>query len=144
MDAKSRPDEGGFRWLLVLGAVVSIIIAVWGLVWTGMLETALGVTLPRRALGIARMFGAVMLAIGIGYALAAAQPQRSRSLLVPLFVVPLAMAAATIAGITQGEISGGKGAVFIAYNVAFALLFFRLYPRVIDEIKRPTEEPPPT
>ncbi len=137
MKERLRATDGGFRWILVLGAIVSIVIAVWGLVWTSMLEGVLGVKLPARAAagayGLARLYGATMLAIGIGYALAAAQPHRSRSLLVPLFVVPAVTAIAMIAGISRGEIRGGQGTVFIVYNLAYALLYFRLYPRVPPE-----------
>jgi hypothetical protein len=128
--APKRNPEGGFRLVLLIGAVVSIAIAVWGLVWTGMLETVLGLDVPKRAFGLARLYGGVMLAVGIGYALAAAQPQRSRSLLVPLFVVPLVMAITTIAGVSRSEVHGGKGIAFAVYNLGYCLFYFRLYPRV--------------
>ena len=107
MTAKKRNDETGLRVLLILGAVVSIAIGVCGLIWTGMLENVLGLAVPEDGLRIARLYGGVMLAIGIGYALAAAQPQRSRSLLVLLFVVPLVTALATIAALARGRDLGG-------------------------------------
>ena len=132
--------ERGFRALLVLGAVVSVAIGVWGLLWTPMLESVLGFRVPDRALGLARVFGGVMLAVGIGYALAAAQPQRNRSLLVPLFAVPAVTAVTVIAGTARGEIAGGQGVVYAIYNAAYCLLYFRMYPRVPDA---PATPPPP-
>lgn len=107
-----------------------------------MLETVLGLDVPKRSLGVVRMFGGVMLAVGIGYALAAAQPQRSRSLLVPLFVVPLVTAITTIAGVSRDEITGGKGIVFAVYNLAYCLLYFRMYPRVTAAEPAAPELPP--
>jgi hypothetical protein len=84
-----------------------------------------------------------MAAIGVGYALAGIQPHRNRSLLVPLFIVPVAMFASTIAAMAADEIPGGRGAVFTAYNIAYALLYFRLYPRVPgDAVGRPLPTKP--
>jgi len=143
---RKAPDERGFRALLVLGAVVSIAIGIWGLVWTGMLESVLGFDVPRREAdafaGVARLYGGAMLAIGIGYALAAAQPHRSRSLLVPLFVVPVITAVSVIAAIAREEIATGRGIVFVVYNLAFCLLYFRLYPRVAEPETTPRQQPP--
>ena len=138
---KTNPD-GGFKLVLLVGAIVSTAIAVWALVWTGMLETVLGLDVPKRSLGIVRVFGGVMLAVGIGYALAAAQPQRSRSLLVPLFVVPLVTAITTIAGVSRDEITGGKGIAFAVFNLGYCLFYFRMYPRVTGA-EAPAPEPPP-
>jgi ABC-type transport system involved in cytochrome c biogenesis permease component len=145
-NGRKAPDERGFRALLVLGAVVSIAIGIWGLVWTGMLESVLGFDVPRRNdafAGIARLYGGTMLAIGIGYALAAAQPHRSRSLLVPLFVVPVITAVSVIAAISREEIATGRGIVFVIYNLAFCLLYFRLYPRLAEPEATPRQPPAP-
>ena len=142
---KRNPD-GGFRIVLVVGAIVSIAIAVWALVWTGMLQTVLGLDVPKRAYGVTRLFGGVMLAVGVGYALAAAQPQRSRPLLVPLFVVPMVSAFTTIAGVSRNEIQGGKGIAFAVFELGYCLFFFRMYPRVVPEApgpKLPPEAPKP-
>ena len=139
--APKRNPEGGFRLVLFVGAVVSVAIAVWALVWTGMLHTILGFDVPKRAYGITRLFGGVMLAVGVGYALAAAQPQRSRGLLVPLFIVPLVNAFTTIAGVSRNEIQGGKGIAFAVFNLAFCLFFFRMYPRVVPEPPAPKLPP---
>jgi hypothetical protein len=143
---RKRTDDRGFRILLVLGAVVSVAIGVWGLVWTGMLISSLGFDLPRRALpafsGLGRLFGAVMVAVGIAYALAAAQPHRSRSLLVPLFVVPAVTGVAAIAAAARGEIAGGRGAVFAIYNIAYCLLYFRVYPRLAGSEAPAPPKPP--
>jgi ABC-type transport system involved in cytochrome c biogenesis permease component len=128
--------------LLLVGSAVSVAIGVWGVVWTDMLDRALGLgtELGEPAFsGLARLFGGVMLVVGVGYALAAAQPQRNRGLLVPLFLVPFVTGVMTIAGAARQEISGGKGAVFAAYNFGFCLLYFRLYPRLTgaaDELPR--------
>lgn len=140
-----RVDERGFRALLVLGAIISIAIGIWGLAWTGMLESVLGFDVPKRSLGLARVFGGVMIAVGIGYALAAAQPQRSRSLLVPLFVVPAITAVSVIAGTARGEIDGARGVVFVVYNLAYCFLYFRMYPRVtVPETASPRAPEPPS
>ena len=141
-----RAPEGGFRIVLFVGAIVSIAIAVWALVWTGMLQTVLGFDVPKRAYGVTRLFGGVMLAVGVGYALAAAQPQRSRGLLVPLFIVPMASAFTTIAGVSRNEIQGGKGIAFAVFELGYCLFFFRMYPRVVPEApgpKLPPEAPKP-
>ena len=70
-----------------------------------------------------------MLAVGVGYALAAAQPQRSRGLLVPLFLVPLVNAFTTIAGWPANEIQGGKG-------IAFAVFDFGVLPVLLPACTR--------
>jgi ABC-type transport system involved in cytochrome c biogenesis permease component len=130
---------GSFRLLLFVGAAVSIAIGVWGVVWTRMLDTVLGlrtIGVEPGFSGLARLFGGVMLAVGVGYALAAAQPHRNRGLLVPLFIVPVALGVMTIAGAAREEIQSGKAIGFAAYNFAYCLFFFRLYPRLT------TEEPP--
>jgi hypothetical protein len=139
--APKRNPEGGFRLVLFVGAVVSVAIAVWALVWTGMLHTVLGFDVPKRAYGITRLFGGVMLGVGVAYALAAAQPQRSRGLLVPLFIVPLVNAFTTIAGVSRNEIQGGKGIAFAVFNLGFCLFFFRMYPRMISEPPAPKLPP---
>ena len=98
-----------------------------------MLETVLGlrVDIVTPAFnGLARLYGGVMLVVGVGYALAAAQPQRNRGLLVPLFLVPFVTGVMVIAGMARQEVSGGRGAFFAAYNFAFCLFYFRLYPRL--------------
>lgn len=132
-------ETGPFRLLLFVGAGVSIAVGIWGVIWTQMLDTVLGLDVSAGAAGIARMYGAVMLAIGIGYALAAAQPHRNRGLLVPLFIVPFITGLVVIAGTARDEIHGTKGVLFAVYNFAYCLLYFRLYPRVpeTDETPRP-------
>jgi hypothetical protein len=139
-----RSSEASFRLLLVLGAVVSVIIGIWGVVWTDMLENVLGITIASQAAATAYLYGGVMLVVGLGYGLAAAQPQRSRSLLVVLLFVPLVTAMVTIAGVTRNEISGGKGIGFAVFELAYCLMYFRLYPRVDrPESSSPSTEPPP-
>ena len=140
MSAPLKRPEGGFRLLLLVGAVVSIAIGVWGVIWTQMLETVLGLELGPGSAGVARLYGGVMLAIGLAYGLAAAQPHRSRSMLVLLLVVPLITAMVTIAGVSRDEISGGKGIGFAVFELAYCLMYFRLYPRVAE----PSEDEPST
>lgn len=140
---RKRNPDGGFRVVLVVGAVVSIAIAVWALVWTGMLQTVLGLDVPKRSLGVVRLFGGVMLAVGVGYALAAAQPQRSRGLLVPLFLVPMVSAFTTIAGVSRDEVHGAKGIAFAVFELGYCLFFFRVYPRVVPEQPGPKLPPQP-
>jgi len=123
--------KGGFRLVLLAGAVVSVAIGIWGVLWTQMLNTILGLDVVEP--GAARMYGAVMLAIGVGYALAAANPQRNRGLLVPLLLVPLMEAFVGISAVARHEIKTGRGVGFAIFNIAFCLLYFRLYPRVDAE-----------
>lgn len=129
----SARSTRSFRWLLFLGAAVSVAIGVWGVIWTGMLETVLGLRtdiVTPAFNGLARLYGGVMLVIGVGYALAAAQPHRNRGLLVPLFLVPFVTGVMVIAGMAREEITGGRGSIFAAYNLVFCLFYFRLYPRL--------------
>jgi hypothetical protein len=74
-----------------------------------------------------------MLVVAVAYALAAAQPHRNRAFLVPLFLIPLATAIAMIANIAQHNVDHSfRAGVFTAYNLAYCLLYFRVYPRVVD------------
>ncbi len=124
--------------------MVSVAIGVWGVIWTQMLESVLGLELVTGSAGVARLYGGVMLAIGLAYALAAAQPHRSRSMLVLLLVVPLITAMVTIAGVSRDEISGGRGIGFAVFELAYCLLYFRLYPRVVAESKVAPGDSPST
>jgi hypothetical protein len=135
-----RSSEGSFRLLLVVGAVVSVIIGVWGVVWTDMLENVLGIEIAAGSAGTAYLYGGVMLVVGLGYALAAAQLQRSRSLLVILLFVPLITAMTTIAGVSRDEIKG-RGIGFAVFELAYCLMYFRLYPRVERETPKPKASP---
>jgi hypothetical protein len=125
-----KRSESGFRLILFVGAFAAVVVGVWGLVWIEMLRSVLGFRAVPRAAGIIHVFGGVMISIGVTYALAAAQPQRNRSLLVPLFLVPATIAVTVIAGVARGEIFAGRGIGYALFNVAYCLLFFRLYPRV--------------
>ncbi len=124
-------NDRGFRALLVLGAVECTAIGIWGVVWAQMLTNVLGLEAPPSSWGMARLFGGAMLGIAIAYALAAAQPHRNRGLLVPLFIVPLAMGVLMIVNIAKGDVQHTVRAVaFTVFNLAFGLLYFRTYPRV--------------
>ena len=136
--SERRATTGSFRLLLVLGAAVSVAVGVWGVVWTRMLDVVLG--LREQGPGLARLFGGVMLCVGVGYALAAAQPQRNRGLLVPLFLVPFALGVMTVAGAARDEIQTGKAVGFAVCNFAYCLFYFRLYPRLGPE-ERPGSPP---
>jgi hypothetical protein len=144
-EAQRARQARTFRWLLVLGAAVSIAIGIWGVVWVDILERAMGFEVDESAPAfnaLARLFGTAMLTIGLGYALAAAQPHRSRSLLVVLFVAPLAIAVALIVGAARHEISSARGAGFAAFYVAYSLLFFRAYPRLEEAPPKEDASPP--
>jgi hypothetical protein len=92
--------------------------------------------------GLARLFGAVMVAAGIGYALAAAQPQRNRSLLVTLFLVPFALGVMAVASVARDEMRTGQGVGFALYNFSYCLMYFRLYPRVPEASAEPRDSAP--
>ena len=139
-------DDRGFRALLSLGALVSVAIGVWGLVWAQMLSNVLGIKAPPSSWGMARLFGAAMVALAVGYALAAYEPHRTRGLLVPLFIVPVAMGVVMVVNIAKGDVDHSvRATVFAVYNFAFSLLYFRTYPR-IDVPPKPAlpSEPPKT
>jgi hypothetical protein len=147
--ADARPSVTGFRALLAVGALVSIVLGLWGLFFSGALHSALGFDVNRNAggyLAMARLFGAAMLALGVGYALAAVHPQRNRGLLVVLFVLPLASSLALVIASARSEVSTPKGAVFAAVEIAYCLLYFRLYPRpvVAEEVAEPGPDTQPS
>lgn len=143
MTTQPPRSEGGFRLILLVGAVVSVVIGVWGLAWTKMLESVLGLLYVSSSTAVARLYGGVMLVVGIGYALASAQPQRSRSMLLLLLLVPLATAMIMIAGVARDEISGGRGISFAVFELAYCLMYFRLYPRLAREPAGSAEALPP-
>jgi hypothetical protein len=117
---------------------VSVAIGVWAIAGTGGVQNVLAIRTtgptPEFA-ALARMYGAAMLALGVGYAIAAAQPHGHRGLLVVLFAAPAITGIVQIANIARGEIPAGRGIAFAVYDFAYCLLYFRTYPRV--------EEPPP-
>ncbi len=116
--------ERAFRVLLVLGAAVSVAVGVWAIV--GDISGTLGIaTSP----ALARMYGAVMLSLGIGYAIAATQPHTYRGLLVVLFAAPAITGVVQIANLARGDIPAGRGLAFAIYDFAYCLLYFRTYPR---------------
>lgn len=141
MSERRRTSDGGFRALLVAGAIVSVILGVWGLVWTQMFDAVLGIPAEGPGVAAARLYGGVLLAVGVAYALAAAQPHGSRALLVLLLLVPLANALVAVAGVARDEIAPGKGLGFAAVEIIYCLLYFRAYPR-IAEPERETESEP--
>jgi hypothetical protein len=116
--------ERAFRALLVLGAAVSVAIGVWAI--AGDLHAALGTTASP---GLARMYGAAMLALGVGYAIATTQPHAHRGLLVVLFVAPAITGIVQIANLARGDIPAGRGLAFAIFDFAYCLLYFRTYPR---------------
>jgi hypothetical protein len=147
MKSGGTKSGGGFRALLGLGAVVTLLLGAAGLLSVRTLASVLGLEMTARAArggagGLARLFGAAMVAVGVTYILAAAQPQRSRSLLVPLFVAPAVLAVAAIASTAKGEMKGAQGAIFAVYNAAYCLLYFRMDPRVAEPAKKAPENPP--
>ena len=148
-DAVNGSQEvGGFRVLLAAGAIVSVLLGVWGLFLSGALHIALGPAVEesnRGFVGMARLLGAGMLAIGVGYALAAVHPLRNRGLLVVLFLAPLLAGIALVIAAAKDEIAPARGAVFAVVDLAYCLLYFRLYPKPLSEmVPRPDERPEPT
>jgi len=127
---KRSRRESAFRALLFLGAAVSIAIGVWAIVGDvhGVLAKDATATTPEFA-ALARMYGAAMLALGVGYAIAAAQPHTYRGLLVVLFAAPAITAIVQIANLARGDIPAGRGLAFAIYDFAYCLLYFRTYPR---------------
>jgi hypothetical protein len=119
--------ERAFRVLLVLGAAVSVAIGVWVIV--GDIGGVLGAVSSPGLSALARMYGAAMLALGVGYAIAAAQPHTYRGLLVVLFAAPAITGIVQIANLARGDIPAGRGLAFAIYDFAYCLLYFRTYPR---------------
>ena len=137
--------ETAFRALLVLGAAVSVAIGVWAIVGNvhDVIAKQSGATTPEFA-ALARMYGAAMLALGVGYAIGAAQPHAHRGLLVVLFAAPAITGIVQIANIARGEIPAGRGLAFAIYDFAYCLLYFRTYPRVEQTPDSPPIQPPLT
>jgi hypothetical protein len=113
---KPTRRETGFRALLVLGAAAFIAVGVW-LMIAGPSATA-------------RLYAASMLALGLGYAVAAAQPHGGRGLLLVLFVAPALSGMVLVASVARGEFPGGRGIALAVAAFAYCLLYFRTYPRM--------------
>lgn len=141
----------GFRVLLGVGALVFGLLGISGLFFTGLLHGILGPAVSADVggfLGVARLYGALGLAVGVGYAVGAVDPMRNRGLLFVLFVVPLLTGVAGIIAAAKSEVSSAKGAALAAFNLAYLLLYFRLYPKPAipeedDEEARPGAETGP-
>jgi hypothetical protein len=130
------PDtrHGGFRLLLLAGAIITIATGIAALVGQGVLRSALGLKGSGPGfVALARLYGGVTLAVGVGYLLAAIDPARQRALLVVLFIVPLSDLFVNIVGAATNEMSRPKGAAFGVLDLVYCLLFFRLYPKTRDE-----------
>lgn len=129
---KTPRKEAAFRALLVLGAAVSVAIGVWAILGNVHSVIAKDSTAASTSefVAVARMFGAAMLALGVGYAIAALQPHAHRGLLVVLFAAPAITGIVQIANVARGEIPFGRGLAFAIYDFAYCLLYFRTYPRV--------------
>src|SRR5213593_2510141 len=100
--------ESGFRALLGLGATVSIALGVW-LIAGGL----------HGAPALARLYAAVLLALGLGYSLAAAQPNTGRGLLVVLFVAPALSGVVVVASVARSEIPSVRGLAIAAAAFAY-------------------------
>lgn len=128
----SGAEIRGFRVLLGAGAAVYGLLGVSGLFFTGLLHGILGPDVDAGVggfLGMARLYGALALAVGVGYVVGAIDPMRNRGLLFVLFAVPLLTGVAGIVAAAKSEMSSSKGALFAAFNLAYLLLYFRLYPK---------------
>lgn len=128
----SGAEIRGFRVLLGAGAAVYGLLGVSGLFFTGLLHGVLGPDVDAGVggfLGMARLYGALALAVGVGYVVGAIDPMRNRGLLFVLFAVPLLTGVAGIVAAAKSEVSSAKGALFAAFNLAYLLLYFRLYPK---------------
>lgn len=134
-EAEAEPRPGsltGFRGLLAIGALVTAVLGIWGLFFSGALHAALGPRVDATAdgfVGVSRLLGALSLGVAVGYAVASLHPRRHRGVLVVGFTVPLLLALAAVIAAAKDEIAPGRGAVFAALNLAYVLLYFRLYPK---------------
>lgn len=121
-----------FRLLLVVGAVFSVAVGLMGWFAPNLLRAILGLKVKADTPGfvaLARLYGGLSITVGIGYGLAAAHPARQRGLLAMLFAVPIASIVAAFVGVAGTEYSKVQGALYAIANLAYALLYFRLYPR---------------
>ena len=76
------------------------------------------------------MYGANMVALGVGYAIAATQPHAYRGLLVVLFAAPAISAIVLVANVARSDFPAGRGLAFAIFDFAYCLLYFRTYPRM--------------
>lgn len=135
----------GFRLVLLAGALISIGTALPSMFAPGILQSALGLKVDPDLAGfaaLARLYGGVVLAVGIGYLIAAVDPARQRGLLVVLFAVPLTDFVFAVAGVVADDLSRPKGAAFAALDLVYCLLYVRLYPRArapVEPSARPDE-----
>lgn len=137
MQTDADKDLTGFRVLLAAGAVISLGLALWGLFGGGFIRGTLGLTVDPDApgfIGLSRLYGGVMLAVGLGYVLAAAHPMRNRGLLVVLFAQPMIGAVVFIVGTALEDFGTVNGTVLATLSMAYCLLYFRLYPRPISTL----------
>lgn len=146
MDLQRSDDAAtrGFRLLLVAGIVMSFGTAVLALFAQGIFVSTLGLKVSASSTGfdaIARLYGGVVLSLGVGYVLAAIDPLRHRGLLVVLFLVPVSNLIFMIAEVAAGEMSRPKGSLLAALSLAYSLLYFRLYPKP-DRAREPGATPP--
>jgi hypothetical protein len=111
--------ERAFRALLVLGAAAFVAIGVWMMIGNATTAPAL-----------ARLYAAAMLALGLGYAVAASQPHGGRGLLLVLFVAPALSGVVLVASVARGEIGAARGIGLAVAAFAYCLLYFRAYPRM--------------
>ena len=111
--------ETAFRGLLVLGAAVSIAVGVFLMI--GGVHGAPALT---------RLYAAALLALGLGYALAASQPHGARGLMVVLFIAPALSGVVLVASVARGEIPSVRGIAMAVAAFAYCLLYFRTYPRM--------------
>ena len=122
----------GFRMLLVAGAVIFAGLGLLGWLSPNALRAVLGLDIERDVPGfvaMSRLYGGLSLSAGLGYAIAARDPLRQRGLLAVLFAVPILVVLAAIVGVAGQQYSAWQGSVFAVVNLAYALLYFRLYPR---------------
>jgi hypothetical protein len=140
---ESNRNPKPFRLLLLIGAVISFGTALPAMFAVGILKSSLGLQVAAGSPGftaLARLYGGIVFAVGVGFLLAAIDPIRHRGLLIVLFLVPLSDLLFTVAGVATNEISRPKGAVFAALDLAYCLLYFRLFPRA-DEPAPRDEDP---
>jgi hypothetical protein len=110
--------DAAFRALLVVGAAVSTAVGVWMMIATAQASPAL-----------ARLYASTILALGLGYAIAASQPHGGRGLLAVLFAAPALSGVVLVASVARGEIGAVRGIAMAVVAFAYCLLYFRTYPR---------------
>jgi hypothetical protein len=139
-DPRPSRELRAFRSVLVLTAGLLLALGIAGLFAPGVLHTMFGPKVLASSRGYAamsRLFGVGMVALGVGSLLAAARPERNRTMLLTLFVGLAGFVVTMIVSTTKDELSRGVVWIYAVIGFVLLMLLFRFYPRARTEADPP-------